>query len=318
MVIGWLTSDVSAATAVRYGTSSGNYPNTVTGNSTTYTYSAKYTSGAIHHVWLTGLAAGTRYYYQAGSTAAWSQEFSFMSSPGVGPEIPHMIAYIGDIGENKDANDTVNHIIAANPDSVIINGDLSYASGCESTGCATWDAFQRMMSPLTAVKPFAVNIGNHETYDTANGIVAISTKYRYLGMPTSTPHTADGAMYFAYEVGPAHIISISSFYPNEAAPDYSDKSPITVWLKAHLPTIDRSKTPWLLVSIHAPWYNSCVCVALAHLCAGSRPARRERFADAALTLGLPVPLLALQQLGAPGRRRADARCLRAPLCRSQG
>jgi biopolymer transport protein ExbD len=64
--------------------------------------------------------------------------------------------------------------------------------------------------------------------------------------------TADGAMYFSYEVGPVHVISVSSFYPTEANPDFSDNSPITVWTKADLASIDRSRTPWVIVSLHAP------------------------------------------------------------------
>ena len=162
MVVGWVTSDMGAASAVRYGTSSGSYPNTVTGNSTSYTY-GKTKSPLIHHVWLTGLAPATTYYYQAGSTASWSQEFSFTSSPGVGPNIyPYSFAVLADIGENHDANNTITHILAtaSSIDSVIINGDISYASGCESSGCDTWNAFQRMAAPLAAIKPWAVNIGN--------------------------------------------------------------------------------------------------------------------------------------------------------------
>jgi hypothetical protein len=75
----------------------------------------------------------------------------------------------------------------------------SYASGCEATGCTVWDAFQRMTQPLAAVKPWAVNLGNHETYDTANGIVAISARYRYHGMPFP-PGSPDDIWYFSYEV----------------------------------------------------------------------------------------------------------------------
>jgi 3',5'-cyclic AMP phosphodiesterase CpdA len=28
------------------------------------------------------------------------------------------------------------------------------------------------------------------------------------------------------------------------------------WLKADLAAVDRSRTPWLIVGMHAPWYNS--------------------------------------------------------------
>ncbi len=33
------------------------------------------------------------------------------------------------------------------------------------------------------------------------------------------------------------------------------------WLKADLAAVDRSRTPWLLVIVHAPWYNSYVSSA---------------------------------------------------------
>lgn len=107
-----------------------------------------------------------------------------------------------------------------------------------------------MMSPLSAIKPISVNVGNHETYDDANGIVAISTQYRFAGMPTGG--RKDGCMYFSYEAGPTHVISISSFYPG----GFGASSPLTIWLKADLATISRAKTPWVFVSLHAPWYNS--------------------------------------------------------------
>jgi hypothetical protein len=91
---------------------------------------------------------------------------------------------------------------------------------------------------------------DHEQYDTANGITAISTQYRFAGMPTQG--RKDGCMYFSYEVGPAHVISLASFYPG----GFSSSSPLTQWLKADLASIDKAKTPWVLVSLHAPWYNS--------------------------------------------------------------
>jgi len=163
MVVGWVTSDMEAPSTVQFGTSSGSYTHTAAGNATFYKYSAKYTSGLIHHVTLTGLAPKTVYFYLvAGSTT----EYSFTSSPGVGQIYPYTFATFADIGENGDADSTVTHMVAgaSTIDSYILNGDISYASGCESTGCTTWDAFQRMMSPLAAIKPIAINIGNHGAY----------------------------------------------------------------------------------------------------------------------------------------------------------
>jgi hypothetical protein len=82
--------------------------------------------------------------------------------------------------------------------------------------------------------------------------VAISTQYRlgYTGMPTGG--RKDGAMYFSYEAGPVHVISLASFYPGGFGP----LSPLTKWLTGDLASIDKSKTPWIIVSLHAPWYNS--------------------------------------------------------------
>jgi hypothetical protein len=91
---------------------------------------------------------------------------------------------------------------------------------------------------------------SHEVADDANGIPAISTRYRFAGMPTGG--RADQSYYFSYEAGPAHVISISSFYFG----GYGAGSALTKWLVADLASIDRAKTPWVLVSLHAPWYNS--------------------------------------------------------------
>ena len=92
---------------------------------------------------------------------------------------------------------------------------------------------------------------SQELYDDANGIPAISTQYRYgYGMPVGG--RKDGALYFSYEVGPAHIISLCSFI----AGGFGPSAPISKWLAADLAAVDRTKTPWLFVVVHAPMYNS--------------------------------------------------------------
>ena len=162
MTVQWLTSSMSAGTTVQYGTTSGSYPSSASGNSSSYVY-GKTTSPLIHRVWLTGLQLNTTYFYRVGDASAWSAEYSFVSNPGVGAVYPYTIGFVADIGENSDAMNTVAHVIAGldDVDEMIIAGDLSYASGCEANGCDTWNAFQRMMQPISAVKPFGINIGNH-------------------------------------------------------------------------------------------------------------------------------------------------------------
>jgi len=38
-------------------------------------------------------------------------------------------------------------------------------------------------------------------------------------------------------------------FPGKYSPQYK-------WLEAEFPKINRSETPWLIVLMHAPWYNS--------------------------------------------------------------
>ncbi len=165
MVAGWLTSDMTAATVVQWGTASGGpYTYSATGNSSYYVYSPRYTSGLIHHATMTGLKPATTYYYRVGDGSTWSSEASFRSDRGANA-YPYTIGFIADVGEGSSPSETISHLSTRLPnlDALSINGDISYASGCEASGCTNWDAFQRMMQPVTSVLPTSVNIGNHET-----------------------------------------------------------------------------------------------------------------------------------------------------------
>jgi len=57
-------------------------------------------------------------------------------------------------------------------------------------------------------------------------------------------------LYYSFEVAGAHIIMLGSYA------EYDEGSDQYTWLKADLANVDRSKTPWLIVLLHAPWYNS--------------------------------------------------------------
>lgn len=57
-------------------------------------------------------------------------------------------------------------------------------------------------------------------------------------------------LYYSFEVAGVHVIMLGSytdFYPGSS--QYS-------WLESDLRKVDRKKTPWLVVLVHAPWYNS--------------------------------------------------------------
>ena len=47
-------------------------------------------------------------------------------------------------------------------DAAVILGDLSYARGCEQSGCTDWDTFERMFSVVTSHLPVSIVMGNHD------------------------------------------------------------------------------------------------------------------------------------------------------------
>ena len=75
--------------SVRFGLARGSFTLLATGSFTCYS-SSEYDSGALHTV-LLGRAAplqpSTRYFYRAGDPQfGWSQEWSFVTPPAVGPD----------------------------------------------------------------------------------------------------------------------------------------------------------------------------------------------------------------------------------------
>ena len=77
MRVTWITDDDAPAT-VEYGTVSGQYPFSATGNTTTYSY-VMYHSGNIHDAVVGPLKPGTTYYYRCSSDP--SRQFSFRTPP---------------------------------------------------------------------------------------------------------------------------------------------------------------------------------------------------------------------------------------------
>lgn len=88
--------------------------------------------------------------------------------------------------------------------------------------------------------------GNHEFYD---GEAWQSYFARY-----PTPHQISGSSnpcYYGKEVGVVHLISLCSYA------GYFENSTQYLWLADYLATrINRQRTPWLMVTTHAPLYNS--------------------------------------------------------------
>ena len=59
-----------------------------------------------------------------------------------------------------------------------------------------------------------------------------------------------GNSFYSFETGSAHVIYLNPYsITNSTSVQYQ-------WLVKDLQSIDRQKTPWVIVVMHCPWYNS--------------------------------------------------------------
>ena len=124
---------------------------------------------------------------------------------------------------------------------VLLAGDLSYADGYYWR----WDSYGRMMEPLASLVPVMTTGGNHEI---GSGEAWVSYNARY-PMPYA-PSQSHSNLWWSREIGPMHVISLCSYAAtHNASLQYR-------WLVRDLARIDRGRTPWVVIMMHVPWYNS--------------------------------------------------------------
>ncbi|PIN05398.1 Purple acid phosphatase [Handroanthus impetiginosus] len=239
MRVSWITSDKKVKSVVEYGKMAGKYDRAATGESTSYRYFF-YESGKIHHVKIGPLEPSTTYYYRCGGYGA---EFSFRTPPVT---FPVEFAVAGDLGQTEWTESTLAHIGARDYDVFLLPGDLSYADAQQPL----WDSFGRLVEPYASTRPWMVTEGNHEieTFPIIypHGFRAYNARWL---MPYQESLSSSN-LYYSLDVAGAHIIMLGSYT------DFDSDSDQYKWLQADLASIDRIKTPWIFVLIHAPWYNS--------------------------------------------------------------
>lgn len=229
------------------------YEHTVTGDVGCYSTTA-YDSGALQHATIGAgkdgpLTPSSIIYYRVGdpSIGEWSEQHQFTMAPEVGAgSLPYRLGLIGDLGQTAHSVSTLDHVNANNPDSVMLVGDLSYADGYHPR----WDSWGRLVSEHTSRLVWMYTEGNHEI-EAANdeetpNFLAYMTRFN---MPYE--HSgSESPLYYSYDVAGAHIIMLGSYAP------YEEDSDQYAWLTKDLARVDRSRTPWIIVGMHAPWYNS--------------------------------------------------------------
>lgn len=310
-------------------------PLSATGKFTCYE-ADDYLSGALHSATMGAgaggpLIPGQLYSYSVGSPSldAWSSVRTFLApaSPDAG-SLPYRIAVVGDLGQTENSAATLERMRAvsdfdtggggrrlvrdgddkpATPPGHVLNvGDLSYADGFQPR----WDSWGRLVEPHASVVPWMVIEGNHEEElavtrdddrgggdddDDEDGFVAYRARF-------AVPSNASGSgskLYYSYEVPGAHIVMLGTYA------DWSPGSKQRAWLSSDLARVDRGRTPWLIVGMHAPWYSSNT----AHL--DEVDGMRRSLEPLLLQYGADVVFTghvhAYERTGCVARRRADGR-----------
>ncbi len=252
------------------------------GTSTTYnfTYSKTYTSPYIHHVLLSGLKPSTQYFYICGDQDLYNEPHNFTTLPQVGIHEPISFGIIGDLGQTEYSVNTVKQLLYHDNVQMMLHaGDLSYAD-CEQP---LWDSYGEMIEPLAKHIPWMVCPGNHEIEYADDGthidglglysafehryhmpqikpaefgkILIENTINERTGAPYCCPSIFQseynyGNSFYSFDTGLAHIIYLNPYSnTNRTSKQYA-------WLKQDLWSVDRTITPWIIVIMHCPWYNS--------------------------------------------------------------
>lgn len=152
----------------------------------------------------------------------------------------------GDLGQTEWTASTLAHIGSADYDVLLLPGDLSYAD----TQQLLWDSFGRLVEPYASQRPWMVTEGNHEIESIP---IIFPTGFKAYNSRWQMPYQQSGSnsnLYYSFDVAGAHIIMLGSYTDFDASSDQYK------WLNNDLAKADKSKTPWTIALIHAPWYNS--------------------------------------------------------------
>ncbi|KDO20189.1 hypothetical protein SPRG_13444 [Saprolegnia parasitica CBS 223.65] len=258
-------SDSAAPLAIKYGVGNTDKSATTTINryeikETKYSY----TSPNIHSAKLCDLQANAKYSYTVGDYSG-----TFKSIPAASK--PTVLSVVGDVGI-EHIQDTISNLGSdlkgTTPDAVIIAGDWSYANGCHED----WDTWLDATQPLFSKVPLLGISGNHEVIE-GDGVIytrpeckaeMFSGYINRIVTPISAESSKDHRTWYSKDIGNIHAVFLDDYTgilgADNIGSDYwlTHRNQQLDWLKADLASVNREKTPYLIVFKHNPYYNSWV------------------------------------------------------------
>ncbi|OQS06871.1 purple acid phosphatase 20-like [Thraustotheca clavata] len=177
----------------------------------------------------------------------WSNVNSFTTPPQRGDmSTPLSIAIVGDLGQTNYSIETLKFLQEHDHlDAVFVAGDLSYADTVQER----WDMWGQLVEPCTSTKPWMVGPGNHEI-ELSCALKPFEPYQARFRMPFTESGAPRRNLFYSFDLGGTHTIFITPYIPTYRG------SAQYVWLERDLMSIDRTLTPWLIVVMHGPWYNS--------------------------------------------------------------
>ncbi|KAJ4960209.1 hypothetical protein NE237_020119 [Protea cynaroides] len=251
MIVSWITPVEPGSSTVLYWAENTTEMYTAEGYYLTYRF-YNYTSGFIHHTTLLNLDYNTKYYYEVG-VGNTTRQFYFTTPPPVGPDVPYTFGLIGDLGQTYNSNTTLAHY-QNDPlvgQTLLYLGDLSYADDWPNHDNVKWDTYGRFIERSAAYQPWIWTTGNHEI-DFAPQL-GEPIPFKPFSSRYHTPYNASGStepFFYSIKRASAHIIVLASYS------SYGKSTAQYTWFLQELANVNRTETPWLIVLVHAPWYNS--------------------------------------------------------------
>ena len=214
---------------------------------------------------MTGLLPGEFYQYRVGSSKGMSPYFVFRAKRDFSSGPPANIIWFGDFGIGPEITLTLDALenITANYeyDMIMQIGDLAY--NLNSNGGATGNTFLNSIQPVATIIPYMAVMGNHEGQE-FSCVTHWTNRFAFPGNTTN--------LWYSLDVGLVHIIGLSTelaFYNDTNNADQ------VAWLINDLQTLNRTKTPWVVVTGHRPTYCSADWTVSSSTKLGSIPWQRH-------------------------------------------
>ena len=277
----WASDVSSAQSELMWGLSSSALTNHAVGDVMNFTQDNGRT-WQTRTATMTGLTVGTKYYYKVGDSLSGFSAVFDVTNRQVAMPYRHML--FGDMGNTHayticsacTASTTCNATTCAQNTTVGLVSEVEtsgmflhagdFAYDLDSNYGKTGDEFMNNIEQLAARVPYMISHGNHE--DSKGAFAHYAARFRSQpvnsvpAMMTSPAGTVPNTLYFSWDYGMVHYISISTelWHSITGKDGNITKDACVKWIeadliKANLPE-NRAKYPWILVHGHRPLYSS--------------------------------------------------------------